>query len=560
MKKIILVSINAKYIHSNPAIRSLEKSADYNHLELLELTINDRIDRSFLRLMECHGDAYGFSCYLWNLPFVKELSEMLKKAIPDVTIFLGGPEVSFEYDEIFNNMPWIDYIFVGESEENFPEFVRFINGQITELPEGIAERNHSALYQTVNPLDNIPFFYSESDLQHLGKRIIYYESMRGCPFNCSYCLSSSIKRVRFLPLKRVFRELDLFIQAKVKQVKFVDRTFNVDIERCNAILDYLAHQNTNTNFHFEIAGDLIDRRMIDIVKNAPKGRFQFEIGIQSTHEPTLEAVTRKTDTKRVLEQIKELVSYRTAHIHVDLIAGLPFEDYSTFSKSFNDVYNLHADMLQLGFLKLLKGTAIRSQSELYHYQFRSFPPYEVISNDFISSYELLKLKKIEVLIDNINNAGRLSRTIDYILFQTKMTPFHFFESLSDFATEHDFYLLNHGENDWYQLVFNFTEQCFEDNNIKEAVKEFIAFDYLLETDRVLPAFLEQRRPKKEQIYEILMNDELIKEKWPELLSLSVKKRMHHVLFQKFEVPAELSGLPSGSIAAFYQNKYLWITE
>ena len=556
--KIVLVALNARFSHSNPALMYLKACAPDDDIKILSLTINDPIDRLMHKLITEDGDAYGFSCYIWNMADVQRLSECLKKAKPSAVLFAGGPEISFDAENQFKSNPYIDYYLVGECELIFPKFIDYLENETDVLPEGVATRNNPVVcYQCVDPLSQIPFPYDEETLAGLSHQMIYYESMRGCPFSCSYCLSSTIHKVRTLPLERVFHELGVLIDAKVRQVKFVDRTFNVDIKRCNRILKFLAEKETQTNFHFEIAGDLIDDEMIAIVSASPKGRFQFEIGIQSTHEPTLDAIDRKTHTETVLSRTKALIAAGKAHVHVDLIAGLPYETLEIFEQSFNDIYALHADMFQLGFLKLLKGTKIRREAERFDYVYRSFPQYEIIANRFISSEELITLKRIEVLVDAIVNRGRLTVSREYIIGYFR-SPYDFFKALSDFALSVDFYDVSHGENDFYILFKDFLcgrVKVFPDLPL---MMEMICYDYFLETNKRLPSFLEgicSEDPAKFQ--KVLHDETFILAHFPELSDLPHKKRLKQIRICLFDRLAEKFGFQEGSVCLFFNQRAVW---
>ncbi len=556
--KFVLVALNARFSHSNPALMYLKACAPEADITILPLTINDPIDRLTHRLMMEDGDAYGFSCYIWNMADVQKLSECLKKAKPSAVLFAGGPEISFDIEHQFESNSYIDYYLIGECELIFSEFIKYLEKKTDRLPDGVAVREKpSARYQIVEPLSQIPFPYDDKTLSGLSHQMIYYESMRGCPFSCSYCLSSAIHQVRTLPLERVFRELRVFIDAEVRQVKFVDRTFNVDIKRCNRILKFLSEQDTQTNFHFEIAGDLIDDEMIAIVAASPKGRFQFEIGIQSTHEPTLEAIDRKTHTQTVLTRTKALIATGKAHIHVDLIAGLPYESLEIFKQSFNDIYALNADMFQLGFLKMLKGTKIRREANRFDYAFRSFPQYEVIANRFITAKELMELKRVEVLVDAIVNRGRLtvSRAHGIRRFHS---PYDYFKALSDFALEQGFYDMSHGENDFYMLYKDFVS--YDDNRFSDVplALEMICYDYHFETNRRLPSFLDGICPEDSvKIRKVFHDESFILTHFPELTDLPHKKRLKQIRICLFEHLSEQFGFSKGSVCLFFNRKAVW---
>ena len=399
--EILLCAINAKYIHSNLAVRYLKKYCEtqIEGIDIAEFSINDNISSILKKL--CCSDAriYGFSCYIWNISMVLDICSSLKKAKPEAVIILGGPEVSYDAANLLSIYSFINYIVIGEGEAAMIDLLRFLTAGKGNLPDipGIAYRSGESIAITeprpdIPDLDALPFPYDSFD--GLDNKIIYYETSRGCPFNCQYCLSSTIRGVRYLSMDRVRQDIKSFAAAGIKQVKLVDRTFNCDLDRSMEIMQYIIDINPSANFHFEIAADLIDERFLEIVEKAPDGMFQFEIGVQSTNPKTLSEIKRKMDFDKVSHNVARLLSFKNAHIHLDLIAGLPYEDMESFEKSFNDVYSLKPDMLQLGFLKLLKGSGIRKGCEGYRIQHHDFPPYEVISTAWLSFKELMELKAV----------------------------------------------------------------------------------------------------------------------------------------------------------------------
>ncbi len=571
MSKCVLVGVNAKYVHTNLAIRALKAAAQAENIELCEVTINDQMNVVVGRLLRMQGDYYGFSCYIWNMDFIAKISEVLKKSRPNCIVFWGGPEVSYDSGRLLEDHPFVDYIISGEGETVFPEFVKTLQSRdktpllkmenVNWFGRNVSHSHVSGeKVGIVEDLDALPFPYDDQNIQPISDKIIYYESMRGCPFQCSYCLSSTLQKVRFLPLERVFRELDFFISHDVKQVKFVDRTFNVDIRRTKAIIAYLVKKECATNFHFEIAGDLLDDELLEMIAKAPKGLMQFEIGIQSTHDETLEAITRKTDLAKIRKNVKRLIGFKNCHVHVDLIAGLPKETYVVFKKSFDETIAIEPDMLQLGFLKLLKGTKIRKEADKFYYRYASFPPYEVISNDFISSDELMRLKDIEDLVDRYYNSGAFYLSLKYI-FENQCwgSPFEFFEAFSDYWREEGFYELGKSKEQLYGILQTLTASGDESPH-KEMLGELIKMDYLRQGHRSLPVFFENRTLSKTAAFEQLKDEGFVAACLPALSGQPAKQVIKRVFFQYFEENAldlaqrYLGTEPGrGSLCVFYEG-------
>ena len=371
--KVLLAAINAKYIHSNLGIYSLktygEKMlkewglAEQAEISLAEYTINHQMEQILQDIYKRKPDVIGFSCYIWNISYVKVILADIKKVLPDVKIWAGGPEVSYHGEAFLKEEPAVDLVMMGEGEITFAHFLKaLLEGEDLKQVPGLMVRNADGTFtdtgfRQVMDMSQIPFPYAFMDMKELEHRIIYYESSRGCPFSCAYCLSSIDKKLRFRSLDLVLPELEWFLQAKVPQVKFVDRTFNCKKSHAMAIWQYIRdHDNGVTNFHFEIAADLLDKDELDLLSTMRPGLVQLEIGVQSTNEKTLEAIRRKTDIEEIREITETINSWHNIHQHLDLIAGLPWEDLESFKKSFNDVYEMEPEQLQLGFLKVLKGS------------------------------------------------------------------------------------------------------------------------------------------------------------------------------------------------------------
>ena len=479
--KILLTSLNSKYVHSNLALKYLYTVAagEYSDVEVREFTINQDLTYIYTELLRANYDMVCFSCYIWNIEKIKPLASDLKKARPSMKICLGGPEVSAGGADFAVKYPWADYILCGEGEYSFYRLCQVLHqcenqaeqagqaGQAGQQPDeallmsvpGLIYRGRDGrIYVNgqLEPMDFnlIPFPYSILDCQ--PDQVIYYESVRGCPFRCSYCLSSIEKTLRPLEMDRVKADLGYFLYKKVMQVKFIDRTFNYDRVRAREIFRYLMeNDNGVTNFHFELCGDLLDRETLDLLRHARKGLFQFEIGIQSANPQTLQAVNRKENIYPILYNVEQLMAMGNIHIHVDLIAGLPYEGYAVFARSFNKIYSLGADMLQLGFLKVLPGTPLAAEAEKYGIVYRERAPYEVIRTGWMSAEELVNLHMIENMVDIYYNRGGFSGTLEYLIAAAGKGPFGFFEKLSAYYYTGGYQHRNRKKEDQYRILRKF---------------------------------------------------------------------------------------------------------
>lgn len=446
MKKILLTTLNSKYVHMNLALRYLYEAASEfrDSLELREFTINNEEDYVFTELAGGGYDMICFSCYIWNIRPILALTENLKKASPDLKIVLGGPEVSYDGEALLKENPWVDGILVGEGEKTFPILCREF------LEKGVVVTNQE---MAVPEPEEIPFPYQT--LPPEPDKTVYYESSRGCPFRCSYCLSSEAQPMRAWPLSRVFSELEYFLKRGVRQVKFIDRTFNWKEDRCRAILQYLLERDNGiTNFHFEMCGELLTDGILEDLSQARPGQFQLEIGIQSTNRPTLEAVNRRGDILLAGDRIRQVMAPGNVHIHLDLIAGLPYEGYDEFARSFRETYALRPHALQLGFLKVLKGTTIRDRWEEYGYAYRSHPPYQVISSNWLSAAELVKLKQMERILDLYYNKGGFRETLEHLINQEE-DSFRFYEKLAEYYHRKGHQHRSHKKEDLYRILLGF---------------------------------------------------------------------------------------------------------
>ena len=481
--KILLTTLNAKYVHSNLAIKYLTRVAEESGVtvDTREFTINNEKGYIYTEILRGNYDLVCFSCYIWNIEMIKELCETLKQADPELKIALGGPEVSYDAHRFMEENPWVNMILRGEGEtpmKGVCEALKKGTGDFSSV-EGLTYRNGEKIIDNDNAellnMDDVPFPYREEPQKD---KVIYYESSRGCPYRCSYCLSSIDKKIRGRSLEKTLSELSYFIKRNVKQVKFIDRTFNYDAERSYAIWKYLIdNDNGITNFHFEICGDLLTDNQIELLSHARKGLFQFEVGIQSTNPDVLRAVNRRPVVDRLFTNICKVRDLGNIHLHVDLIAGLPFEDYESFKNSFNDVYALGAENLQLGFLKVLKGTEIWKSVEADKLVYRKRAPYEIVGNRYISPMELVKLKMIENVLELFDNKGGFENTLSYLLANVCDSPFDFFEQLAEFFYEKGFQHRSHKKEDLYRIMLKFAQSLegkFE--GITEKTRELLSED------------------------------------------------------------------------------------
>lgn len=462
--KILLCAVNAKYIHSNLAVYSIRANAEEyrDEIELAEYTINQYVEDILQDIYKKKPDLIAFSCYIWNIRHIRELVRELRKVLPSVPIWLGGPEASYDAKGLLESYPEATGVLVGEGEESFYDLCKYYDGKLENLADvkGIVYRENDEIiekpFELVNDLSSLKFAYEDfQDFQH---KIIYYESSRGCPFSCSYCLSSIDKSVRFRDLELVKRELQTFIDAGVPQVKFVDRTFNCKASHAMEIWNYIhEHDNGITNFHFEIAADLITDEELELFAKMRPGLIQLEIGVQSTNEETVCEIRRKMDFLKVAERVTRIKNLGGIHQHLDLIAGLPNENYESFGKSFDDVFTLRPEQLQLGFLKVLKGSYMYENRAAYGLIYRSEPPYEVFSTKWISYDEMIRLKGIEQMVELYYNSHQYDRTLQEV-FEGEKSAFKFFESFADDYRAKGYHLVNHSRKEKYYILKDFLER------------------------------------------------------------------------------------------------------
>lgn len=444
--KLLLTAINAKYIHSNLAVYSLREAAALPkaNVAVAEYTINQPLDDILKQIYRQQPDVLFFSCYIWNIRMVEELAQLMHQVRPELPIWFGGPEVSYDAGERLLRQPWLTGILCQEGEATFKELARAYLQQGLKIDpaaiKGLYYRAADGVPVDTGArdpldLDTLPFPYKDMDLSH---KIVYYESSRGCPFSCGYCLSSIAHGVRFKSLDKVFEELNVFLNHKIPQVKFVDRTFNCHPDRTMAIWRFLIDRDQGvTNFHFEISADLIRDEALELLAQMRPGLVQLEIGVQSTHEPTLAAVSRRMDFRRLSYVVKTIKSVGNIHQHLDLIAGLPNEDYVRFGQSFDAVYALAPEQLQLGFLKILKGSAMEREQEYYGFKYHPQPPYEIMSTKWMSFEKMLRLKAIETMVEVYYNSGQFKMALRY-LNHFFLSPFMLFEALGSFYEEQEY--------------------------------------------------------------------------------------------------------------------------
>ena len=514
--KILLVACNAKYIHSNLAVYDLQAYAsDYaDHIVLKEYTINQQKDDIMRDIYLEHPDVVCVSCYIWNLSFVKELMADLIKILPGADFWVGGPEVSYDAEKFLTENSEFKGVMVGEGEETFKELAGYYvekNPQDLKDMTGICYRDGDQIihngWRQIMDLSSIPFIYK--DLSEFKNRIIYYESSRGCPFSCSYCLSSIDKKLRFRDTETVKKELQFFIDNKVPQVKFVDRTFNCKHDHAMAIWKYInEHDNGVTNFHFEISADLLREEELQEMSTMRPGLIQLEIGVQSTNPDTIKAIHRTMDFEKLKGIVDRIHSFGNIHQHLDLIAGLPYEDYDSFRHSFNDVYALKPQQLQLGFLKVLKGSHMMEMCKEYGIVYKTQEPYEVLSTKWLDYDHVLKLKTVENMVEVYYNSGQFQNTLEYLenFFQD---AFSIYERLGSFYMEKGYGDVSHTRMRRYEILLEFLEDVPEIS--MDQVKDQMVYDlYLRENLKSRPGFARDQKPFERQVWDFRKREKVAK--------------------------------------------------
>lgn len=513
--KILLAACNAKYIHSNLAVYDLKAySSDYDeHVILREYTINQPKDEILKDIYSSGADVVCFSCYIWNISFVRELIRDLVKILPKTAFWAGGPEVSYDAEKFLTEMPEMTGVMVGEGEKTFHDLLEFyIDGKDSlEEISGIAYRTGDKIihngWRELMDLSAIPFVYEH--LEKFENRIIYYESSRGCPFSCSYCLSSIDKKLRFRDLELVKKELQFFLDHRVLQVKFVDRTFNCKHEHAMTIWKYiLEHDNGVTNFHFEISADLLREEEMELMSQMRPGLIQLEIGVQSTNPETIRAIHRHMDLKKLEHCVNRVHSFRNIHQHLDLIAGLPYEDYDTFHQSFNDVYQMKPDQLQLGFLKVLKGSLMQKEAEVYGIVYKEKEPYEVLSTNWLTYGEVLKLKMVESMVEVYYNSGQFWHTLEYLVPFEK-DAFTFYEKLGSFYEKKGYSEISHSRMRRYEILLEYLKE--ETDVPTEVAAQKMLYDlYLREKLKKRPVFAPDQKQYETAVWNYRKNNQVSK--------------------------------------------------
>lgn len=544
--KVLLAAINAKYIHSNLGIYSLktygEKMlkewglAEQAEISLAEYTINHQMEQILQDIYKRKPVVIGFSCYIWNISYVKMILADIKKVLPDVKIWAGGPEVSYHGEAFLKEEPAVDLVMMGEGEITFAHFLKaLLEGEDLKQVPGLMVRNADGTFtdtgfRQVMDMSQIPFPYAFMDMKELEHRIIYYESSRGCPFSCAYCLSSIDKKLRFRSLDLVLPELEWFLQAKVPQVKFVDRTFNCKKSHAMAIWQYIRdHDNGVTNFHFEIAADLLDKDELDLLSTMRPGLVQLEIGVQSTNEKTLETIRRKTDIEEIRQITATINSWHNIHQHLDLIAGLPWEDLESFKKSFNDVYEMEPEQLQLGFLKVLKGSYMEELIPDCDLLYSAAPPYEVLCTKWLSYGDVLELKDIEEMTEVHYNSRQFTCTLKELEKEFD-TPYEMFSFMAGYYNKNHLFGISHSRIARYEILWKIIQERLEKNgkcetqamaenvNISEKLelyRDLLMTDlYLRENVKSRPTFARDLSSSKDFVREFFQKEE----KTPEHLS------------------------------------------
>ena len=514
--KILLAACNAKYIHSNLAVYDLQAyAAEYaDHIVLKEYTINQQKDDIMRDIYLEYPDVVCVSCYIWNVSFVKELMADLTKILPDADFWAGGPEVSYDAEKFLTENPEFKGVMVGEGEETFRELAGYYvekNPQDLKDMTGICYKDGEKIihngWRQIMDLSSIPFIYK--DLSDFKNRIIYYESSRGCPFSCSYCLSSIDKKLRFRDTEMVKKELQFFIDNKVPQVKFVDRTFNCKHDHAMAIWKYInEHDNGVTNFHFEISADLLREEELQEMSTMRPGLIQLEIGVQSTNPDTIKAIHRTMDFEKLKGIVDRIHSFGNIHQHLDLIAGLPYEDYDSFRHSFNDVYALKPQQLQLGFLKVLKGSHMMEMCQEYGIVYKTREPYEVLSTKWLDYDHVLKLKTVENMVEVYYNSGQFQNTLEYLegFFPD---AFSIYERLGNFYMEKGYGDVSHTRMRRYEILLEFLEDVPEIS--MDQVKDQMVYDlYLRENLKSRPGFARDQKPFERQIWDFRKREKVAK--------------------------------------------------
>lgn len=543
MKKL-LVGINSKFIHSNLAIRYIQKYGEKQGMEIhtAEYSINQSADYILDEIVVQSPDVVAFSCYLWNIDYVTRIIRILKQILPELIIVLGGPEVSYDSHQWIDDAAEVDYVVSGEGEQAVVALFEALEDQehtTLESLKGITYRKDGKSVK--NPqgqpmsMADVPFPY-EHDLYGLEHRILYYETSRGCPYSCEYCLSSIEKGVRFRPLEMVYEELQFFLDRNVAQVKFVDRTFNAKKSHAMGIWQYLkTHDNGITNFHFELTADLIDDEMIEFLKTLRVGLVQFEVGVQSTNEATIVDIKRKVDFDKLKDRVKRIKEGKNIHLHLDLIAGLPKEDYKAFGRSFDDVMAIRPEQLQLGFLKVLKGSMIHRKRDEYGIIYRAFAPYEVLSTKELTYGDLRTLKQIEELMEFYYNSEQFIQSIEYVM-RSFESPFSFYETFSGYWEDKGYFHQKHSRQKLFEIMDEFGEA--EDKIDRRFLQSLLIHDYCSrERVKKWPAFVKAEKEMPEPVKKLYRDESIQSKLFGDYEGMSVRQiqRMTHIQAYDYDI-------------------------
>lgn len=544
--KILLTTLNSKFIHTNLAIRYLNqmvKDIEDIDVDIREYTINNELDFILKDIYANNYDVILFSTYIWNVNDIVKICNNLKKVNKNIKIALGGPEVTYDSEESMKKYDFVDYILYGEGELVFRDFVKSLKGDINiKDVDGLVYRNNGDIVKNkpmkdIENLDIIPSPYIDLNKAEYENRIVYYETSRGCPFNCQYCLSSTLQGLRYFSIDRVKSDLKALIDARVSQIKFIDRTFNANKKFAMEIMQFLMeNDNDYTTYHFEVTAHLLTEDMLEFLKGCKEGLFQFEIGVQTTNEKVLEAVGRRDDFSKLSYVVQKIASYRNIHQHLDLIAGLPYEDYNSFENSFNDVFNLGIEHLQLGFLKMIKGTGIRNNADEHEFRYKDYPPYEVLYNKYITYNEILKLKDIEEILERYFNSKNFVLSMRYIIHNYyKESPFKFFEDFATYFDKNGYFNMSQGKNQLYKILLDFYTEKINENI--ELFIEIIKYDYIsLGKTSNVPGFMSKIEVEdfKNRCHLFLQNEENILKYIPRFENTPAKQIIKHVHFEPFK--------------------------
>ncbi len=532
--KFVLVGINSKYIHTNLAIRYLKQASIYP-VEKMEFTINQPLDGIFGTLLEAEADVYGFSTYIWNIKEALALAKDLKKVRPQARVVFGGPEVSYETEDFLQKNPAVDEVLRGEGERAWPAYQKaLVEGQdLGEVPNLVYRKKEEIIKNSMAPaldLKDLSDPYLEKE--DLTNKIAYLESSRGCPFHCAFCLSSVLGPVRFVDMDRIYNQIKRLLSYGAVQIKFIDRTFNTSETRAFELMDFIQKLNLeNFNFHFEVTADLMTDKMVDYFCQSPKGLFQLEMGIQSTCEKTLQAIGRSMKWERVQSMIQKIYAGGKTHQHVDLIIGLPYEGMAEFKKSFNDTYHLKAHKIQVGFLKVLKGSLLKEKALDYGLIYSDNPPYEILQTPWLTAMEIRQLKVFEDLVDKFHNEGYFKRANAYLMEKWGQEPFDYFYEFSKYYKENNFHQNQHQRKELYKILGDYGKRSLKD---PEDFFLCLLKDYVENNSGPLPKFFPHRQEvylEKAKVHELFHHpkvQELLGVQDPHVKELMKKVRFYQI--------------------------------